>query len=156
MSSHEIELLPFNISGAGSSMYRLGRKFSVNEPVVLELTKEQVEVFENDWRFKVTKSNEAGQPLESGDVAESEAISSTPATVAAEEVVANETEAVQDSPVEQEEETSSEDASNSEIDELIFNNNRDELNAIAKDLGVKKPDKLGSKEEVAQAIVDAR
>jgi hypothetical protein len=159
MASYEIELLPSGASGAGDKMYRSGKQFTLREPQVLELTDEQVEVFKNDARFKVMDSNEPGQPLETGTVGEAGEGTAEVATETAEETAAVETEAVQDSPVEQAEEVGTEDAPVSAlptVDELLRDHDRDELNAIAKDLGVKKPQKLESKEEVAQAIVDAR
>jgi len=154
--SYEIELLPFNMSGARDTMYRLGRKFEVTQPVVLKLTEEQVEVFENDWRFKITDSTDEGGTLEGGTVSASETVSPTADTETEKEIVDSETETVQDSDVEPQETVGGETAQDSELDELLFNNDKDELVEIAKELGIKKAHKFKSKQEVAQAIVDAR
>lgn len=156
MAAYEVELLPSKESGAGDKMYRLGHQFTTREKPVFELTEEQVEVLKNDKRFKVTESNEPGQPLEAGIVGEVGEGTAEVVTETAEETASVETEVVEDSLVEQAEEVGEQDSSAPTLDELLRNYNRDELNVIAKDLGVKQPKKLGSKEEVAQAIVDAR
>lgn len=157
MASYEIELLPSSVSGASDKMYRLGRQFTTRETVVLELTQEQVEAFNNDWRFKVTDSNESGQSLEVRDVEETGSGEAEVVAETTEETVDSPIETVEDSVVEPTQEDSTEDSSvPPTLEELLRDNDRDELNAKAKELGVKKPHKLESKEEVAQAIVDAR
>lgn len=153
--SYEVELLPFNKPGAGSTMWRLARKFSVNEPVVLQLTKEQAEVFENDWRFKLSTSKDKGEPLEDGNVGESESVPPTAEAPTAEETVDDSDEVVEDSDVELEEETSGEDEGATELEELLRDNNRAELDNLARELGIQNPQSLSNKTEVAQAIVDA-
>lgn len=156
MASYEIELLPFNLTGAGETMYRLGRKFSVREPEVIELTDEQAEVFKNDWRFKVLDSTDRGKKLETGNVATSDIVPPAADTTNTEETVASETETVSDSDLTPEEEAGLKDEGTFNIEDLLKDNSREELNAQATKLGIENPEDFDNKTEVAQAIVDAR
>ena len=50
-TKYEVTLLSTPASGAKKTMWRAGRQFEVKVTQVLELTKEEVEVFKNDKRF---------------------------------------------------------------------------------------------------------
>ena len=155
MKSYKIELLPSNVAGAGDTMFRLGRKFTVKEPQVFELTKEQAEVFENDWRFKIENSRDRGEAITSGDVTEGDTVPSAEGP-AAEETIEDTTETVEDTTVKPQEEISGETEGALSIEDLLRDYSRDELNSLALELGVDAPETLPNKTEVAQAIVNAR
>ena len=70
--SYKIELVPSGVEGARPTMYRGGLKFNTGEPQVLNLTKEELEVFENDWRFKVSDSRDPGSTIEEARAAAAE------------------------------------------------------------------------------------
>lgn len=153
--TYEIELLPSNIPGAKDTMFRGGLEFKVREPRILELTDEQLEVFDNDWRFKVTNSTGTPESVAGGETAQSEGIPSAD-ELAGEEAAEIKAETLEDIAVTQAEAVSSEDPGEITIEDLLKSFSRDELDLQAAELGVSNPENFNNKTEVAQAIVDAR
>lgn len=153
--SHKIELIPSGVSGARSTMFRCGQKFEIGEAKILDLTKEQLEEFKNDWRFKVSDSKDSGEKISGGTIATSETIPPTEG-IFTEDSSTDEVATVADSDVTQEEEAGDEVETEGNLEELLKNNSRDELDSIAKGLGIDDPENLQNKTEVAQAIIDAQ
>lgn len=147
---YKVELIPSGESGARVSMWRCGVKFNLGEPQTLELTKEQAEVFENDWRFKITHTTDTSSTLETSPVAESETVLSAD-TTATETVDVDETEVVEDQAVAREEKK----VGIVTVAELLKEHSREELNIYAGELGIESPELYANKTEVAQAIVDS-
>lgn len=148
---YEVELKPSNEAGAKATMFRGGRSFELRKPQVLDLTKEEVELYQNDRRFKIKKTNAPSEPVESDEASEGEDVSQS-AETAGEEVSTDESEDTTDTDTTPTEEASDEVT----VESLIKNNSREELNALAKEAGVEDPEKLENKPEVAQAIVDVK
>jgi hypothetical protein len=153
--SHKIELLPSQVSGARDTMWRCGRKFEVNIPQVLDLTKDELEAFKNDWRFKVSDSNDPSEKVAGGATAKSETI--PPADSASpKEKFADKVKAAKDRIVAQKEIVDNQDKELPDIDELLKTYSRDELDLQASELGIENPQQFNNKTEVAQAIIDVR
>lgn len=152
--SYKIELIPSGVSGARPTMFRCGQRFSVGQPQILDLTKEQLEEFKNDKRFKVSDSKDSGEKIASGTVAASETVSPTEG-IFTEETIVDEVEAVEAEVVAQEEVVDSE-VETTTLEELLKENSRDELNEQAEFLGIKDAAAFANKKEVAQAIIDAQ
>jgi hypothetical protein len=174
--NYEVELLPSNESGAKGTMVRGGRVFAVKEPVVLALTKEEAEVFENDRRFQLSETSETPSESESSEsTSGSESDAQGSGDESSEEDDSSEDSDSEDSSSDEAEEDTSEstdeEASEEDVEEdstedeeveevtvesLVKNNSRNELNALAVEAGVENPEALETKPEVAQAIVDAK
>lgn len=157
MANYEVELQPSNESGAKKTAWRGGRQFSAKVPQVLELTKEEVKVYEDDRRFNIKKTTAKAEPEPSETPSDSEA-NAQPTTPEA-ETPAEDNSSEDSSEDASEEADSSETEDNEEaptVDSLVKDYSREELNAQAVELGVEKPEELASKPEVAQAIVDAK
>jgi hypothetical protein len=153
--SHKIELIPSGVSGARSTMFRCGQKFEIGEAKILDLTKEQLEEFKNDWRFKVSDSKDSGEKISGGTIATSETIPPTEG-IFTEDSSTDEAETIANSDVAQEEEASDEVETEGNLEELLKKNSREELNVIAKSYGIQDADSFDNKTEVAQAIIDAQ
>lgn len=153
--TYKIELVPSSNAGAGATMYRSGVKFTEREPEILELTQEEAEVFENDWRFEITDTKDSGETLEGRQARESK-IAPPDVNPGAEEAVEGETETVETETAPQEEADSVDDTPADSVEDLLKNHSRDELDIQAAELGIENPQELANKTEVAQAIVDAR
>lgn len=167
---YEVELQASQESGAKKTMWRAGREFEVKVAQVLELTKEEVEVFENDKRFKLSETDGTSrQEDESESSSDSEEDSSTSTDESSEEDDSSEDSDSEDSSSDEAEENSddsTEDESSDEdeqvtedeltVDGLVRDNSRAELNALALESGIENPEALSGKPEVAQAIVDAK
>lgn len=153
--SYKIELIPSGVSGARSTMYRGGLKFGLGEPKILELTAEELEVFENDWRFKVTASRDSGATLADAKVAEGSTVPSA-VDIAGEEKPVAQIEALEDPLAASQEKMDDQSKELSVLDTLLKTHSREELNDEAKFLGVENPESFANKTEVAQAIVDAQ
>ncbi len=166
--SYEVELKSVPASGAKKTMWRAGRQFEVKVPQVLDLTKEEVEVFENDNRFTLseadgsrvsTDESESSSDSEadsSNDSSEEEANDSSEDSDS-EDSSSDEAEEDSDDSTEDESESSSEEEVVAPtVDDLVRDNSRKELNALAVEAGVEDPEALNGKPEVAQAIVDAQ
>jgi hypothetical protein len=157
---YELTLLPSMASAAKPTYYRGGLKFSVNETQVLELTKEEVEVFKNDPRIQVKSSSNKSEPKESGEASVGEEVPRTDTPESSEEESSNE---VSDS--EDKVSTSEEEASDSapEVTEEVkditekeqLKLNREKLNAYAKERGIEAPEQYETKKEVVDAIAEA-
>lgn len=164
---YEVELTHTASAGAKRTMWRAGRQFEVKVPQTLELTAEEVEAFQNDNRFVISETSET--PVEENSSDETTGSDSDSQDGAGdgdettEEDTTSEDEASEDSSSESEEEVSGSDESGEEeatqvsnVDDLVKNNSRNELNAKALELGVENPEREDwNKLEVAQAIVEA-
>ena len=151
---YEIKLLASNESGAKRTYYRGGVQFTVLEPQVLELTNEEVKVFKDDARLTVKGVSDKSESDESETVSESESDAPTTETEVTEEDAPTEDTDSEDSSSDEAEEVSDEAPEAPSIDELL-KLSRNELNAKATELNIENADKLETKTEVAQAIVDA-
>lgn len=148
--SYKVELIPSGLPGARPTMFRGGLKFEANEPRILELTKEQAEVFKNDWRFKISASKDSGETVEDAQAATRE--EPTPSIVGGtQETITSEVEAPTASFVASEETPSGE---TEDVKNLLKEHSREELDIMAGELGLDGP--FGNKTEVAQAILAAR
>jgi virulence-associated protein VagC len=144
-------------------MWRAGRQFEVKVPQTLELTAEEVEAFQNDNRFVISEASEATGSEDSSDETTSSDSDSQDGAgdgdETTEEDTTSEDEASEDSSSDSEEEASDETTEApqvSNVDDLVKNNSRNELNAKALELGVETPEREDwNKLEVAQAIVEA-
>ena len=152
---YKIELIPSGVAGAKPTMFRGGIKFEVGEAQVLDLNADELEVFKNDWRFKVSDTNDSGATLTQAKVAAGETVSQ-PVIDGTKEAVADTAEVVADKVVAQEEVANDKDKELFDLDVLLKDFSRGELNAQAKKFGIKKPEAFDNKTEVAQAIVDAQ
>jgi len=151
---YEIELLLSLALGARGTMWRKGQLFTVKSPVILELTSDEVKVFEDDARFKVTDSKDSGSKNAGGDVGQGENVSPT-ADDRSEETVDSKIETSETQTVESKEETGDEDTKVLSLDELK-RLKKEELISIANDdlgIGIAVD---ATKADIAQAIVDAR
>lgn len=153
--SYKIELIPSGVSGARPTMFRGGLKFDIGQAQILDLTAEQLEVFENDWRFKVTASTDRGATLADTKAAIGETVPSA-VDIAGEEKPMAEIEAIEDSLAASQEKVDGKSKELSVLDTLLKTHSREELNDEAKFLGVENPESFANKTEVAQAIVDAQ
>jgi hypothetical protein len=163
--SYEVEMSHVAASGAKKTMWRAGRQFEVKVPQVLDLTKEEVEAFENDKRFTIKEASESTSEADSSETtsgSESDA-QTTGDDEASEEDDSTEDSSSEDSSSSDTEEVSDEDTEDSSeeevaltVDDLVKNNSRKELDALALEAGVEAPETLSGKPEVAQAIVDAK
>lgn len=151
---YEIKLLASNESGAKRTYYRGGVQFTVLEPQVLELTNEEVKVFKDDARLTVKGVSDKSESDESETVSESESDVSTAEADVTEEDSSTEDTDSEDSSSDEAEEVSDEAPEAPSVDELL-KLSRNELNAKATELNIENADKLETKTEVAQAIVDA-
>ena len=152
---YKIELLQSNAAGAKDFMYRAGIKFDVGQPQTLELTEEELEVFKNDWRFKISDSKDTGATDKKAKAAASKTVSSAGKPFA-KPIADFEAEAVTDTSAPQKETVDGTVQELSFLDSLLKDFSREELNKQAKKLGIKKPETFDNKTEVAKAIVDAR
>lgn len=168
--SYEVEMSHVAASGAKKTMWRAGRQFEVKVPQVLDLTKEEVEAFENDKRFTIKEASESTEQADSSSTtsgSESDAQDSGD-DEASDEDTSTEDSSSEDTSTSDSEEASDEDTELSEdtenqvdseevsVDQLVKDNSRAELNALAKETGIENPEALAGKPEVAQAIVDAK
>lgn len=162
-----VELLHTPANGAKRTMWRGGRQFKIKTPQLLELTEEEVEVYENDARFKVSDPSDQSETETDGEASGSEADSSETGDSGEEANDDSEDQGSEDSDSDGEEADSGSDSESEEdsddndpeaqVKELLKNNDREELNAKATELGVENPDrKEWNKPEVAQAIVEAQ
>lgn len=157
--SYEVEMSHVAASGAKKTMWRAGRQFEVKVPQVLDLTKEEVEAFENDKRFTIKEASESSSSTDSSEtVSDSENDAQTAGDEASEENDTTEDSSSEDTSTSDTEEASDEttEAEAPTVDSLVKNNSRPELNALAVEAGVEAPEALETKTEVAQAIVDAK
>lgn len=161
--SYEVEMSHVAASGAKKTMWRAGRQFEVKVPQVLDLTKEEVEAFENDKRFSIKEATDAPESTDTSETtSDSESDTSTADSETAEENDTTEDSSSEDTDSSDTEEASDEDTENQvdseevSVDQLVKDNSRDELNALAKETGIENPEALKDKTEVAQAIVDAK
>lgn len=160
--TYKVELLPSNESGAKRTAWRAGRQFVVKESQVLELTKGEAEVYENDRRFTITETEARSEEQSSETASDSEVDTSTADSETSEEDTSTEDSSSEDSDSSDTEEVSDEDTESQveseevSVDQLVKDNSREELNALALETGIENPDSLKDKTEVAQAIVDAK
>lgn len=131
-------------------MFRSGYRFDLGQPQILELSKEEVKVFEDDWRFKVSSAKAEKSKVKKGASSESETVLSADSD-STEEAVTSEAEIVEDSLVTQEEISGSEDT----LETLLKTYSREELNELALGNKIENPENFANKTEVAQAILDA-
>lgn len=151
---YEIKLLASNQSGAKRTYYRGGVQFTVLEPQVLELTNEEVKVFKDDARLTVKSVSDKGESDQSETTSESESDAPTTTTETTEEDSSTEDTDSEDSSSDEAEEVSDDAPEATSLDSLL-KLSRNELNAKASELKIENADKLETKTEVAQAIVDA-
>lgn len=74
---YTIKLLPSLLSGDLGSAWRLGNKYITNEPVQVELTDEELEVFNADFRFEVSGGTDTSKKNAGGDASKSKTIPSS-------------------------------------------------------------------------------
>jgi len=160
--SYEVEMAHTTGSGAKKTMWRAGRLFEVKVPQLLDLTPAEVEAFEDDKRFSIKEASELTSSTDSSDEASDSGEDSQDAGDEAEDDATTEDSDSEDSSSDEAEEVSddvTEDSSEEEVvttvDDLVKNNSRKELDALALEAGVEAPETLSGKPEVAQAIVDA-
>lgn len=165
-----IELMSIPANGAKKTMWRGGRMFEVKKPQVLELTDEEVKVYEDDARFKVSDPTDSGEQEQGDEASDSEGDAqgsdSDSSSDDSSEGEDSEDQGSDDSEADSgsdPEDEADEDASDPEdlVKALVQDNDRNELNAKAVEVGlVEKAEeadtKYKSKTEVAQAIVEAQ
>jgi hypothetical protein len=151
---YEIKLLASNQSGAKRTYYRGGVQFTVLEPQVLELTNEEVKVFKDDARLTVKSISDKGESDQSETTSESESDAPTTTTETTEEDSSTEDTDSEDSSSDEAEEASDDAPEVTSLDSLL-KLSRNELNAKASELNIENADKLETKTEVAQAILNA-
>lgn len=160
---YAVELLSTPASGAKKTMWRGGRQFEVKVPQILELTDEEVEVYENDKRFKVENPTDISEPEQDEPTSGSESDPQDGDEESSEENDTTENPDSEDSSSDETEENSDEAPESPEVSpeltvkKLVKDNNRDKLNKLALEAGVENPEREDwGKKEVAQAIVDAQ
>lgn len=151
---YEIKLLASNQSGAKRTYYRGGVQFTVLEPQVLELTNEEVKVFKDDARLTVKGISDKSESDSSETTSDSESDAPTTETETTEEDSSTEDTDSEDSSSDEAEEASDDAPEVTSIDSLL-KLSRNELNAKASELKIENADKLETKTEVAQAILNA-
>lgn len=151
---YEIKLLASNQSGAKRTYYRGGVQFTVLEPQVLELTNEEVKVFKDDARLTVKGVSDKSESDSSETTSESESDAPTTDTTETEEDPSTEDTDSEDTSSDEAEEVSDDAPEAPSLDDLL-KLSRNELNAKASELKIENADKLETKTEVAQAILDA-
>lgn len=151
---YEIKLLASNESGAKRTYYRGGVQFTVLEPQVLELTNEEVKVFKDDARLTVKGVSDKSESDESETVSDSEGDVSTSESETTEEDSSTEDTDSEDTSSDEAEEVSDDAPEAPSVDSLL-KLSRNELNAKASELNIENADKLETKTEVAEAIVNA-
>lgn len=157
-TQYQVELTHTAANGAKRTMWRGGRQFEVKVPQVLDLTDEEVKVYEDDKRFKLSTPGEASDEANEVEETSSSDSDSSDAGEASEEDTTAEDEASEDSSTDEAEEASDDTQSEEEVspvDALVRDNSRQDLDAKAEELGVENASKMENKLEVAQAIVDA-
>ena len=157
-TQYQVELTHTAANGAKRTMWRGGRQFEVKVPQVLDLTDEEVKVYEDDKRFKLSTPGETVGEEDSVEETSSSDSDSSDAGEASEEDTTAEDEASEDSSTDEAEEASDDAQSEEEVspvDALVRDNSRQDLDAKAEELGVENASKMENKLEVAQAIVDA-
>lgn len=157
--SYEVEMRHLAVSGAKKTMWRAGRQFEVKVPQVLDLTKEEVEAFENDKRFSIKEATDAPEQTNTSETAsDSESDAQTAGDEAGEADSTDEASEDEDSSTSEAEEASDDTTETQAptVESLVKDNSRNELNALALEAGVEAPEALETKTEVAQAIVDAQ
>lgn len=150
---YEVTLLASNQSGAKRTYYRGGVQFTVLEPQVLELTNEEVKVFKDDARLKVKGVSDKSESDSSETASDSESDAPTTDTETQEDATPEDSDS-EDSSSDETEEVSDEATPAPNVDDLL-KLSRNELNAKASELNIENADKLETKTEVAQAILDA-
>jgi len=151
---YEVTLTASNQSGAKRTYYRGGVQFTVLEPQVLELTNEEVKVFKDDARLKVKGVSDKVESDPSETASESESDAPATETETTEEDSSTEATDSEDTSSDEAEEVSDEATEAPSLDDLL-KLSRNELNAKASELNIENADKLETKTEVAQAILDA-
>lgn len=152
MAQYTVELIAVGDQNAKNTRWRTGRLFERKHPQILDLTKEEVEEFKNDRFFKIRKATDKDVEAREAASSEEAARNAGPEPEADAEA---EAEGAEDKGATSEEETGDKIEENS-AEPLARSNSRDELNAQAKELGIKAPEKLETKLHVAQAIVEAQ
>ncbi len=150
---YEVTLLASNQSGAKRTYYRGGVQFTVLEPQVLELTNEEVKVFKDDARLKVKGVSDKSESDSSETTSDGESDAPTTDTETQEDATPEDSDS-EDSSSDETEEVSDEATTAPSLDDLL-KLSRNELNAKASELNIENADKLETKTEVAQAILDA-
>jgi hypothetical protein len=153
-NKYKVTLTASNQSGAKRTYYRGGVQFTVLEPQVLELTNEEVKVFKDDARLTVKGVSDKSESNESETVSESESDAPTTEADVTEEDSSTEDTDSEDSSSDEAEEVSDEAPEAPNVDSLL-KLSRNELNAKASELNIENADKLETKTEVAEAIVNA-
>lgn len=157
---YKVELRSIPASGAKRTMWRGGRQFEIKVPQVLELTKEEAEVYKDDKRFKLSKASKAtsepnqtdqtggGEEGTPGEGAEGAEANGSPGGSDSQDTTGDDTkEGSDDAPTPE-----------NQVDDRLkklLQKKRAKLDKIASELKIENPDKMGSKEEVAQAIIEA-
>lgn len=156
---YKVELLPSISLGAQRTMWRAGRQFESKVPQELELTKAEAEAFKNDKRFTISEADGSTSESNSEETSSESDRDSQDTGNEDENTGSDEGSSDEDSDSSEEEDSSDEDTEDpaqARVDDLLANNDRKELNALATDLGIENPDrKEWNKTEVAQAIVEA-
>ena len=153
-NKYKVTLTASNQSGAKRTYYRGGVQFTVLEPQVLELTNEEVKVFKDDARLTVKGVSDKSESNESETVSESESDAPTTEADVTEEDSSTEDTDSEDSSSDEAEEVSDEAPEAPNVDSLL-KLSRNELNAKASELNIENADKLETKTEGAEAIVNA-
>lgn len=170
-NSYDVTLLPSASNAAKATYWRGGRQFAVHETQTLELTKEELEVYKNDGRFKIedtTDSKEQEPTDEAGNGEENSSDVSTPTTeenpttevtdtpdttVNQEEEVSGEDEGAKSQEPVEEETTTEEQSEEGDLTESqLLKLNRDKVNEYAVSKGLENPEQYETKKEVAEAL----
>lgn len=154
-TKYEVTLLSTPASGAKKTMWRAGRQFEVKVTQVLELTKEEVEVFKNDKRFKLSKATKASSEPKSSEKTSGSESDAQGGDETSTDNDSSEDQGSEDSSSDDTEEDSDEDTTTESRLDVLLKESRKDLDALATSLGVEAPEKLENKTEVAQAIVEA-
>lgn len=139
--------------------WRIGIKFTRNEPQVLELTKEQVEAIKDDRYMEIKKGapkdKSADAPVSDGNVSPDTTTGTDDSTVD-ETTDTQDSDDVQASDSDEEENTSDEtqeDAPTVDQKAKLLQKSRNRVNALAKAAGVESPETLPNKEAVVDALL---
>lgn len=165
--SYDVTLLPSANNAAKATYWRGGRQFAVHETQTLDLTKEELEVYKNDGRFKIEGATDSKEQEPTTEVAKGEDDSRDTAPATTEENSTDEVKDSENTPATPEEKTDGEDEASQDSEPVVENStdevkdlteaellklNRSKVNEYAVSKGVENPEQYDTKKEVAEAI----
>lgn len=155
MATYTIKLLASNQPGAKPTMWRGGKQFSALVPEVLDLTKEEAQVFKDDPRFTIKKggSGSSQEPTETAAPSQNEPREGNNEGPKDDDTTKTETSQDQ-SPAPQEEATDEVEVPETTLDDLL-QLSRADLNKSAAAIGIQGAEDMNNKTQVAEAILAA-